>query len=365
MSKLEEQMVSIVEDLIEDIEEQKCVLLIGPEIIQVEGKSLIRYVHESLLDTNQDDILYYYRQDSLFLFQNEKSKFNVSRQLKRLYQKLEIESDIYRRIIEIPFHVIISLNPDTFLPNTASSRGYGIPHHFHFFMSNGEANEELVEPNMDTPLIYNLVGCVDEDESLVLDYEDLFRLLRRAFSPDGLPNNLRKKLKEARSFLFLGFDFEKWYSQLLLQLLTGDRKGRQKFAINTRIGNSDARDFLLHQFSIEFLGNDQRLFNELYEGCKQTKMLRELRQIPNNGKERLSELKELIGENEIELVLESLEELILGTDYHNDVIALKRRYREWDTKKNRGTLRPWEENEVNIITDGLLAIITQFQQDSL
>lgn len=357
----EERFASVVDDLVEDIREQKCILLIGPEVIQIQGKPLLKYVYEEVLKTHRDDILYYYEQDSLFLFQNEKAKFNVSRQLRRIYNQLDFPGEVYRKILEIPFHLIISLSSDNYLANAASGAQYGVPHHFHFFMSNGEANDEVPEPDRNTPLIYNISGCITEEESLVLDYEDLFQLLRTALGPDGLPTNLRKKLKDARSFLFLGFDFEKWYSQLLLQLLTGDRKGRQKFAINTRTGENTARDFLLHQFSLEFLGNDQALFNELYARCATEKLLRQLKQPMAVDAEAIANLKTLVGENKLEEVLETLDRVSVGAEYNDWSLTLKRRYKDWNQKKHNGTLRPWEEDEINRITEDVLKLITQMQ----
>lgn len=357
MLTLEPKLLKVVENLAEDIREQKCVLLIGPEIVQIEGKPLIRHVHETLLHGGSDDILYYYEQDSLFLFKDENAKLDAPRQIKRVYKNLEFTSDIYQKILEIPFHLIISLNPDTYLANAASGEQFGVNHNFRFFRFNGEASDEVPEATKECPLIYNLCGCVNEDESLILDYEDLFQLLRIALGPDGLPNNLRKKLKEARSFLFLGFDFEKWYSQLLLQLLTGDRKGRPKFALNTTMAESDAKNFLLHQFRIEFLGDDAVVFDPLYEFCKSEKLLRQLKQPQQIDKVSIQELKSLIGNNELDQAFTQVERYTLGTELYDWTIQLKRRYTEWHNKKMLGTLRPWEEEEINRITEDFLKLV--------
>ncbi len=170
----EAKLHQFIEKLAEDIQEQKCVLLIGPEIVQIDGKSLIRHVHEEVLNNSTDDILYYYEQDSLFLFKNEDAKLDAPRRIKKIYKNLPYQSNIYRKILEIPFHLIISLNPDTYLADAASGNQYGIQHHFRFFRFNGEASDEVPEPDKNCPLIYNLCGCVNEDESLILDYEDLF-----------------------------------------------------------------------------------------------------------------------------------------------------------------------------------------------
>jgi hypothetical protein len=357
MLTLEPKLQKVVENLAEDIRKQKCVLLIGPEIVQIEGKPLIRHVHETLLHGGSDDILYYYEQDSLFLFKDENAKLDAPRQIKRVYKNLQFDSDIYQKILEIPFHLIISLNPDTYLANAASGEQYGVNHNFRFFRFNGEASDEVPEPSKDCPLIYNLCGCVNEDESLILDYEDLFQLLRIALGPNGLPNNLRKKLKEARSFLFLGFDFEKWYSQLLLQLLTGDRKGRPKFALNTSMAESDAKNFLLHQFRIEFLGNDAVIFDPLYEFCKQENNLRKLRQTTTVDATAIQALKDLIKQNKIKSALENAKRLTIGTAHYDWLIALQRRYKEYEEKERRDTLPAWEKNEINRITEDLLKLV--------
>jgi hypothetical protein len=357
----EAKITKFVKYVLEDIREEKCVLLIGPEIIQIEEKSITRYVHEVLQEAKAEDIPYYYQKDFLFLFKDERAKFNVFREMKSLYENLQYTSDIYRKILEIPFHVIISLNPDVFLRDACNH--YALPHHFQYFKSNGVANEEIEVSSSDGPLIYNLAGSIEDDESLILDYEDLFRLLKAALGPDGLPNKLRKVLKDARSFLFLGFDFEKWYAQLLLQLLTGDRKGRQKFAINTRMAGSEgAKDFLLHQFQIDFLGNDQRVFDELYKHCEAKNMLRELRKPILIDKEGIAKLKSKVGQNEILEVLDDLGRMDIGTDHYDWSISIKRKYQEWKQKETNNTLRPWEKDEINIITDEVLKLINQIQQ---
>ena len=127
-----------------------------------------------------------------------------------------------RKILEIPFPLVISLNPDTFLFDIATTN---FEHRFNFrhFRFNGEQSDDTHLLAPDVPLIYNLLGSLEEDESIVLDYDDLFRFIQTTIGLRGLPDKVRIKLREANSFLFLGFDFEKWYAQLLLQMLTGER----------------------------------------------------------------------------------------------------------------------------------------------
>jgi hypothetical protein len=196
----------IIEDLLFDIEEEKCVLLIGPEINGTAGKSQTRIIHEQLREQEAQYIDYYYPKDSLFLFKEDTHKNRAIRRLKRLYRDLDVPKALYKKILELPIPMIISLNPDTYLSQVAEE--LGLQHDFKHFRYSGEAAEEVAAPSKERPLIYNISGCLAEEESLVLDYEDLFKLLK-AVLPDGLPNKVRIHLRRSESFLFLGFDFEK------------------------------------------------------------------------------------------------------------------------------------------------------------
>jgi hypothetical protein len=352
----------LIQDLIEDINEKKTILLLGPEILQIDEKPLIRYTHQKLLERVGEEIIYYYDQDSLFLFRDEDAKLNAPRQLKRIYRELVIDNTIFKKILEIPFHLIISLNPDTFLTDIASGENYSVPHHFSHFRFMGEvALDEIPEATKENPLFYNLCGCIREDESMVLDYEDLFGLLQSILGPDGIPNKIKTELRKARSFLFLGFDFEKWYSQLLLQLLTGERKGSRKLAINTTISNPESRDFLLHQFRIEFLNKSQGFFQALHEKCTEIGLLRELKKPIKLDTEKKVEIKNLIARNEINDAIQVLKRMTIGSSVYDEIILLEGRYNSWRSKFHGGTLYPREsEITLNQIREDLIQGLNQF-----
>ncbi|MBK7871946.1 MAG: hypothetical protein IPJ74_15360 [Saprospiraceae bacterium] len=50
------------------------------------------------------------------------------------------------------------------------------------------------------------------------------------------------------------------------------------------------------------------------------------------------------------------ERYTLGTELYDWTMQLKRRYKEWYDKKLLGTLRPWEEDEINRIADDFLKL---------
>ncbi len=337
------ESAKVIEDLLLDIEEEKCVLLIGPEIGGKDSQSQTRFIHQQLLEQEADNIAYYYPNDSLFLFKEDAHKNRAIRRLKRLYRKMEVPTALYKRILELPIPLIVSMTPDTGLSQVAQE--LGLLHDFKHFRYSGGGAEDVDEPSNDRPLIYNLSGCVSEEESLVLDYEDLFQLLR-AILPDGLPNKIRMQLRRAESFLFLGFDFEKWYSQLLLQLLTYERKGRPKFAVRPKLENEDARDFLVHQFQIQFLPNEKSFFDALHDTLSEEGLLRPLSFAEASGPVPTEELMRQVASGKLQDALLGLKRYRLTPEQETRLTALRERHQHWKSKEARGLFLPGESEPV-------------------
>lgn len=347
----------IIEELILDIEEEKCVLLIGPEIAGSGGQSQTRDIHEQLLEQEAQHIAYYYPNDSLFLFKEDAHKDRAIRRLKGLYRQLEPPKALYQKILELPIPLIISLNPDTMLSRTADE--LGLVHEFKHFRYSGGATDEVAAPSNQRPLIYNLSGSLAEEESLVLDYEDLFQLLR-AVLPDGLPNKIRLQLRRANSFLFLGFDFEKWYSQLLLQLLTYERKGRPKFAVRARPKDHHAKDFLINQFQLQFLADDEYFFDTLHEALGKEGLLRSLHFPEASGPVPLAEIRQLVAVGKLSEALSLLDSYSLPPEQRQELASLQARYQNWQKKDNKGLYHIGESEPIfNRITDDFLNLLNR------
>lgn len=345
----------IIEDLLFDIEDEKCVLLIGPELNAQSGKSQTRFIHEQLLEREAQHIAYYYPNDSLFLFKEESHKNRAIRRLKRLYRDMEVPKALYKKILELPIPLIISLNPDTHLSQVAQE--LGLQHDFKHFRYSGEAAEDVDAPSKERPLFYNLSGCLTEEESLVLDYEDLFKLLK-AVLPDGLPNKIRIHLRRSESFLFLGFDFEKWYSQLLLQLLTYERKGRPKFAVKAQLQDNHAKDFLIHQFQLQFLADDAYFFDTLHEALGKENQLRQLSFPEKSGAIPTEELRAQVAKGQLAAAMKELSRYALPLTQQQELTALQARFQQWKSKDSGGLYSPGQSEPVlNQITTDFLQIL--------
>ena len=258
-----------------DIKQQKCVVLLGPEIVKLGNDTVRQALRDHLNDTNADDIAHYYDRDGFFLFRDKIAKEDVQREVVLFYEDHHTDSDVndkvLRQLVRLKTHLVLSINPDGFLSDVAYK--YGIKHRFAYFQHGGEAVAEVEEPTAEMPLFYNLCGATDRDDSLVLDYEDLFSLLSSLLGNPGLPLKLKTALQTAKHFLFIGFDFDKWYSQLLLRLLSGE-KAIRKFAIDPSVKDKNTTMFLVKQFGIEFIEDEAAFLDELFRQCGEQGLLR-------------------------------------------------------------------------------------------
>lgn len=331
------QWDKIFRNLLVDIRDQQCVLLLGPEIIRKGNISLTHFMYESLKENDSDEnIAHFYAKDGFFLF-NEGGKEEIQREVKLFYEKQrlgqEVDERIFRNIAEMPFHLVISINPDNYLSDVCYK--YGIKHRFNYFQFEGTAVAEVEEPTKETPLIYNLCGYKEKDASLVLDYDDLFRLMKAIFGTPGLPEKLRMSLENTKTFICLGFDFEKWHTQLLLRILSG-KKGKKikKYVMNRDITDDNAETFLINQFGITFLGDDDTFFNELNSRAKTEGYLRTL---SGDISAKHGQVIRLLSQNQLLAAFDILQKKLTGDDLHA-LTMLSSRYHNIEEAKKKGTI---------------------------
>src|SRR6185503_4126776 len=84
------------------------------------------------------------------------------------------------------------------------------------FYHKNNAAKVIATPSKENPLIYNLLGDLEVEESLILSHKDLFDYFMSLFGNFKLPDALQTSIVAAKHIIFLGFKFEKWYAQLLL-----------------------------------------------------------------------------------------------------------------------------------------------------
>lgn len=252
------------------IEEEKCILILGPDIVPSETVSLNEQL-KSYLEKEGHDGLKYYTDDEFFSFADETDKEYAFYDAQKFYEKLQ-PNETHRKIAEIPFHLIISVSSDLLLKKTFDDKK--LDYTFDYY--NKEQNPQGFEkPTSGKPLIYNLFGNVKDEVSLIFTYDDLFDYLIVIFGKHELHQDLRQELKASRLILFLGFKFDKWYFKLILRLLKIHMGKLSHAGLKDRNLLPHIRNFYTDEFKINFLNyHGVEILDTIYKKCAEKGLLR-------------------------------------------------------------------------------------------
>lgn len=356
--------------ILDKIQEEQCLLVLGPEAF-TDGDG-ISY-HEQLLKhldpANNKNIQRFYEGDDFFLFDDLSKQTLVCHDIKTFYSKAKPDETL-KLLAEIPFHVILTVTPDKLLNQAFDAKGFA--YQFGHYKKNKEPLT-IKTPTKQNPLIYNLFGCLDSEESLILTHNDLYDYFKSIFARKSMPQLLKDQLRNIRNILFLGVPFDKWYMQLLLRELEIHNAGFAflHFAANQSLPG-EIETFCTEQFKINFIFDEKaqgmpeektgqtsiaRFIEDLHERCQERGIMRQ-----KGGKEQsdADKIKLLVSEGELESALNLLEESAFDSGIQDDVIMLTGRYRNFKRRFINKLLRE-EEVEVqqaNIIND-VLALANQ------
>ena len=265
--------------IVRTIEKQKCILFLGPELFRTKDNTRSRQQEffENLAIKNSQKILSY-NHDGFFLFSSPEEKTRLFKEISDFFEE-QADEEIIQKIAEIPFHVAISINPDISLKKFFVQKNY--PHVFEFF--DKKIKKDITEtPSVKKPLIYNLFGSVTNLDTLILSHDDLFEYFKALMGNNVLPQELRTALESATNYIFLGFQFDKWYVQLMLSLLKLNDKQYNfiRYASANAI-STDVQSLCINHYRIQFIGADNNIFiNTLHDKCKEAGLLRDFTSVP-------------------------------------------------------------------------------------
>lgn len=360
------------EVVLDALEEQKCVLFLGLQAYAAPGRGSVEDALAEALDAgnpNHPFIRNYYEDDGFFLFREPRFRRRVVRQIRQFYeQPFPGSQEMLEQAARIPFHLVFLLTPDKLLLNAFRQLGYPCHHDFYF---RNQPARDYVFPTKDKPLIYHMLGCIEEDESLVLTHNDLFDYLQSIFSGNSMARELKTELSEAYNYLFLGLPFEKWYLQLLLRVLslhTDKLKSLERFASQPE---PEAEQHLFEeQFNIEFVpGRAQAFIEELYRRCGERGLLRSP---PETGAadasgETLAKVQHLITRAEIREAMEVFKGLL--EEFHprsealsRELLLLMSSYRSLEKESQLGIEGPEAGKEKNRIIYALLNLMDEARE---
>jgi hypothetical protein len=232
--------------IIDWIEQEKCTLVLGPDIAYNCEKSLL---HEFSTFLEKNKVEHHFNADEELFSSTTRFKPFVYQQLPKFFDNLQ-PSTIHQKIAETPFHFIISLSPDTLLKQTFDSHNFDRQFRFYY---KGKTSADIEKPCKERPLLYNLMGVQTEFNSLVFCFNHLFDYLSSILGKFELPENLRTELKETQSIFFLGFKFDKWYFKLILRLLGIDENALHQASFKEVENMEGIVHFYTDEFKFAFL----------------------------------------------------------------------------------------------------------------
>ena len=325
------------------IESGECVVVTGPDLLPIDGVPFYTHFLQKLTSDYQV-VKFYYEKDGFLVFNDAKKRSMLSFQVNKIKSSLSPDLSTLKKIALLPFPFILSVNPDNFLLEIFKERGYEARSAFSRGGLHGTADLQT-PPTVDKPLIYNLFGSFDEVNSLILNYDDIFQFIEASFKTKEtiFPDLVQKIVQEAKMFLFVGFELNKWYTQLLLRMLTNESQTKYVVNDSSKI-EANTKTFLNTGFKVDFLDpSKEDLLDILIENfTKKENSLRQPRMKEEITKafeaSQLDKVHQLIGENKIKECLDFLT-LLAGNNEEdkNIVTLLKSQYSTLLDNEAKGT----------------------------
>jgi hypothetical protein len=271
----------------QSIENQKCILCIGTDAYKGTQKSVYQEVLDKIVQRFPQDSELYAEEELLF-FREPTIRTRAYATVSNLYEEAQaIPQPILDKLVQIDFHLIINLSPDTYLQHIFERYNVqGLETQFDFYQM-GQPVADLKKPSKERPLVYNLFGSAEHSKSLVFTHDDIFEFIFSILRTHELHNNLKNAILEAECFLFVGGQLDQWYIKTLLQLLKFLNKETVKYA--TSLKDHTNEKFYYQIARLEFIDNQEAWVDMLYTKCQQANLLRKL-----GAEAKVSHKKELL-----------------------------------------------------------------------
>lgn len=286
--------------ILQSIAEERCILCIGPGLYTELGVTLesrladfLRAKSEQLRIRVYDDGWFHYRSGANSILPNL--------EVKNFYkQSFPRAQTLMSTIANINFHLIISLLPDYRLRNTFEE--LKIPHHFDAYIKKKPFDPRTIRPSAQLPLIYNLMGELNQRESMVLTHDDFYDYLESIFQGSSISPVLKNEIIQADNFIFLGLPFDRWYMHLFLRFLEQHRnKDLLKYAL-TEVEDEYVQTQCNEQFNITFVPfKFEQFLEELSQKCTEAGLSRKFPTTP--AQETLSLFRKEIANDNLENVV--------------------------------------------------------------
>ncbi|MEM6298842.1 MAG: hypothetical protein AAF740_09165 [Bacteroidota bacterium] len=206
----EEDFSDTIEELLPFIEEESCVLFLGPELaLNQAGQSL----HDSYFEQLGDGDKVEFNASSGLFERIESPSFKIK--VRKYYRNAfwdrnQIGRKAIRALLTAPFTLVVNMAPD----DTARKVLELYDRDKSFLAYKGTSFQDA-KPTRSRPVVLNLLGDASENgRNFTFTKKDIYDYLKTA----KLPANIKETIQDAAQLLFVGFDFRRWYAQLLLYI---------------------------------------------------------------------------------------------------------------------------------------------------
>jgi len=325
--------------ILNSIQNEQCILALGPQLLMDEdGNNVLDKVRAEILaiikkeNPKNFDSLINADTDLLIKFLIGKITNGRMRwdRIAKEHLRGTPPNDIFNKIAKIPFNLILTTSPDLFLVDIATENGNSLTSQF--FKFRGGAHDSITEsPTKKNPLLFSLFGNIENPDNIILEnYTNLTSFISNYYKESvRLPKVIEDQIKDSKICILLGFDFNNWYFNILLDALhlhINEQNGNEweaNYAHPHTLDTSEesTKSFYNENFKMQFICSSQTsiktFIDELLEKCIESDDI-ELRKKDENpiSPEELSfkkvetEVKNLLKIDKIPEALNAFEDFI-------------------------------------------------------
>ena len=293
------------------LKNNKCVLFIGQDFHKTdEGKTLDDMLGHFLTDAHAE-LKPIYDQDG-FLPLSKRQRNKAVTKVENFFDCIAPDfQDLYKTIAVIPFRVIINMTPDQKLIEAFEEAK--IPPVVDYYNQN-DASAPKFDPKQ--PFIFNFLGKISDENSLVLTHADFYNHLKSKFSEPSL-SRLRNALLDVRCAVFMGMPYNRYFMDLVFRDLRMHQADKiEKYLLTHEdVETVRRKSFYDNEFNMTFIQQSPAdFFKALIEVCGES-ALRKVEKLDNRAMITPSvkptfnapNLQTLLGEGKEEKVLKDLE----------------------------------------------------------
>lgn len=355
--------------LLRGLEQDKCVICIGPEFYTSPGDGRSQSARlGSFLQEHAQELGVRVRENGWYHLRSNGDDWVAYEAVNQFYAQEAAEArDALRQLASINAHLFLSLTPDRHLAQAFSDQSFH--YRFEAYVRN-EPDRNGQIPTKDEPLVYNLVGDLEQRNSLVLTYDDFFDYMQSTFRGNSMSTLLKDNLLSADCFLFLGMPPDDWRMHLFMRVLKQHESRKSKYA--TMPGAmEEVKESWHEQYGIRLINHNIGVFlKELTERCGERGLLRTNDGEQSVGMKTTDQLREHVSKGEIAFGLDLFQQTVkqakaAGKELMMHTIMLRSRFRSLEDQVIAGIISTDNQKlESNQITHTLLKLIDRLEAEA-